>query len=1040
LGAWVLGLWLSACGSKGSAGTAEAVPFEPVAKPGGGFFFVDPQQGGNGARLRLLETGFGRLVNVHALDESGAVDPVPLFRDFVVQEHIRSDGQDYALETNPITQATRLVILRRHRNEDGRDAFTELLRRAEGPLSAVVPCDPRGERTTPSLVARNATLVLHFDDALADNPEVQSQLDQLVRVSVGLPAERSFTARLLFDPNHGALIDGVFHSTRILIDTTVSAGEDPEQPLNTIGLPKSELGSTAPNVLVRLPTRPDPGSGQFNVLRNLAGVALTTHDAGPTDPESPTRDVLRALRSGNEGDPNNGFLLDLQAPEVVGEWNTRIETARVPEPPRAGVDFEVELRFSSVCRATPVLGDVLSTGVGAYEVSAEGSELDPEGRVRALGLRRLGGEPASSSDLLGNATFLTLFSRASGAPAECWLRFSPPPSEPPARGVASDCEIRLRFSEAMDPASLSGLGGFLLVSGPKSAEVTPHNLVVAETRPAGGGREYVLRPTLPLLHSSGSEETYHVRVEAPTDLAGNALAGRLPAIEFTLAAAQSSTRSLGTVLRFHDVDTLEPLGSPDLRGQFLFDLPRKVLRPRPVVVSSYAIDRSKPVVSIMTPGPLPIQTPLSKLGSKLQTLWRYCDAGWQVLDESKFNLDVIGLSWAPFGGRVSSDFFERFEIALGHSRYLPDEALSLNLPIHQNSGLNNAFSTFASNLLEDPRAPQKVVHPRALGYQIRPSELFVTQSGTILYPYPLNRGAGAPVTYTWRDTAVLAKGGPNGAGIPLEVEVGAPLNLEGAAGYVARPGQVPSIGLPLLMEIRCYPSDSAIGFNGFSIAFAVNSSALPSFRAYSTGGTDTNGVIVRREPDGEIEPKGGFNPRSTPPGKLTARSDDNGFYYGQLDVVPRLSRVHTIWIDSGVDAPRYFAPVVEPAAEDQPAGTGIELEYRGAHGFDLPELDGVLGRVVDESLFPFDARQLNAYGDIFAILPSRTATVDQHQVLGSAAFPGRVRFVDAGGTWTSDIRTLDGARYVQMRITFVGDLESRASASLAAIGIPFAIE
>src|SRR6185503_18396639 len=211
-------------------------------------------------------------------------------------------------------------------------------------------------------------------------------------------------------------------------------------------------------------------------------------------------------------------------------------------------------------------------------------------------------------------------------------------------------------------------------------------------------------------------------------------------------------------------------------------------------------DRINPVPSIMIPFPPGVQTPLSPLGSKLQTVWRYCDLGFQVRDETKYNLDVFQLSWAPIGGQVINDFFENFEIRLSHSFRLPDESINgLLLPKYENSGL---VRPFVGNILVDPLSPQKIVHARTLGYQVRNADLFLASSGTVMMPFPLNRILPDPVTYTWRDTAVLAKGGPNGPGIPLDIESGGPLFLEAQEGTVARPDEVPSFGLPLLMEYR----------------------------------------------------------------------------------------------------------------------------------------------------------------------------------------------------------------------------------------------
>jgi hypothetical protein len=444
------------------------------------------------------------------------------------------------------------------------------------------------------------------------------------------------------------------------------------------------------------------------------------------------------------------------------------------------------------------------------------------------------------------------------------------------------------------------------------------------------------------------------------------------------------------------------------------------------------------VPSIMIPFVRGVQTPLCALGSKLQAVWRYCDLGWQVLDETKYNLDVFGLAWAPRNGRVINDFFEGFEIRLAHSRRLPDEGQSPStlLPTFENSGL---LPSFRSNILVDPLSPQTVVHPRSLGYRIDGADLFLASSGTVMLPFPLNRSSAPPVTYTWRDTAVLAVGGPHGAGIPLYIEASSPLALERLRGTVASAGEVSSFGLPLLIEYRCFPSDSGLGLNPLDISLAANSSALPSFRAYSTGGTDQAGVEVRRNPDTEAVAQGGFNPSSRPPGRPTLRADDNAFYIGQLDVVTRVSRVHSVWIDTRYEDPDYVDPVVLPDAADQPAGTRVIVEYRGAEGFVLGDLDGDLGRAVDEGAFPFDARHLNAYGDIFALLPASgpVPMVDSHQVLGSERFPGGVQYLGGVATWSSDIDTIDGARYLQLRITFVSNIETGLGAELSAIGIPY---
>jgi hypothetical protein len=252
---------------------------------------------------------------------------------------------------------------------------------------------------------------------------------------------------------------------------------------------------------------------------------------------------------------------------------------------------------------------------------------------------------------------------------------------------------------------------------------------------------------------------------------------------------------------------------------------------------------------------------------------------------------------------------------------------------------------------------------------------------------------------------VLAKAGPNNQGIPLDIEQGAPLFLEPAAGTIASAGSVPSFGLPLLIEYRCYPSDTGLGLNALDVSLAVLSSPLPAFRAYSSGGINTAGNPVVVDPDLSLTPSGGFNPISDPPGGPTQYAAEGIFYIGQMDTVTRVSRAHTIWLDSGVASPDWFAPFVAPAPADQPEGTQIRLDYRGALDFSPDALQA-----------PFDATRIDAYGEIDT---------------------GTVSFLNGVGTWTDDIDDLDGARYLQVRLTFQGNVTSGASATLSALGLAF---
>ena len=1038
--------FVGGCGSGGGGGGngPSGIPGQELLKPGGGgTFFVDFNQGGGASRLHLAEMFWARLVDVHDIDELGRVDAEPIFRDFTINENIQSDSSNYRLETNPISQRTRLVVLRQRGAPDaGLGTFDSLLRFAAEGLPPIVPRHDDGSTGDQySFLIRNGTLVLRFDDVLDDDDTAEEDLIETVRLKVGYPPVTPYSDRQLFDPNHGAIVGGEFHSTRVLIDLTVSKAESASmfvpQPVNAVGLPPSLTTTTNPNVSLRIPTRTDFGSGQFKVLRALSGVPLAPLENGPVDLRGTTRDIVRAMRSGNPTDSNNGFLLDLSPPEILGAWSARIDRALDAPGGEMGFDYLLDVTFTTVCRAAPGLADVVSIGETTFEVVQQGAVPDVDGLVQGLLVRSLADQPIpAGTGLLGNARFLSTYQPSDPVPPGCWISFTPSPTTLPTTGVSTSSRVTVRFSEPMDPSSISPFDNLYLVRGDSNTQVTSTNLIVGEILPSSDLREFTFDPSLPLPHDTNTQETYHVRIDGPTDLAGNTLPAPLAGVNFEMDAAQTAVRTGSTVLRFGGTDEIEPIGFPDLRGQFFLDFERQAIRPRPAAFTSYPVDRLNPVPSIMIPFGPGVQTPLSPLGSKLQTVWRYCDLGWQVLDETKYNLDVFGLDWAPREGQVINDFFENFEIRLAHSRRLPDETIdSFLLPKYPNSGL---VRTFLGNILTDPLSPQAIVHPRSLGYQVKSSDLFLASSGTIMIPFPLNRVVDTPVTYTWRDTTVLSLGGPNAAGIPLDIEAGGPLFLESVEGYVAGADEVPSFGLPLLLEYRCFPSNQGLGLNPLDISLAINSSAIPSFRAYSTGGINQSGIAEQRNPDTEILARGGFNPLGNPPGSPTSRADDNAFYIGQLDAVTRISRVHTVWINTIIDDPDFLDPVVLPEEVDQPAGTQIIIEYRGADGFVLGQLDALLMQPVEESTFPFDAQRLNAYGDIFAILPVMRGnrTVNTHKLLGSDIFPGSIQYVN-GSTWAGDVDAIDGARYLQLRITFVSNIDTLLSPELSAVGISY---
>ena len=339
----------------------------------------------------------------------------------------------------------------------------------------------------------------------------------------------------------------------------------------------------------------------------------------------------------------------------------------------------------------------------------------------------------------------------------------------------------------------------------------------------------------------------------------------------------------------------------------------------------------------------------------------------------------------------------RYEIGLTHANKLPDESVGpALLPNYPQSGL---VPTYAQNLLE----PLVTVHPGAHGtpgYVVSPADATTTATGTTVVPWPLNRGLPLDryARFTWRDTAVLGVGGALGPGAELAIvnQLGTP---SGPTGTPYGPGAVPTIGLPLLMEFRCYPDVDTGGLNSFDVSIAVANSARPNFRAYSAGGQSTSGLVFI-EPDLANVATGGFNPSSVPtPGAATVPMD-NTFLIGAADLVVRDSRSHAIWIDAGT--PASWASAAEPADADQPAGTSIEVAYRGA-------------TAIANAALTQNASALGPYGDPTAGAPPT--------------------FLGGDASWSSSVASENGSRFVQMRVTFVSNAATGATSELRALGL-----
>ncbi|MBL8802969.1 MAG: Ig-like domain-containing protein [Planctomycetes bacterium] len=1042
LGAFAL--FFASCSGGGGAATdafAEGlIVAAPQSNPAAPTYFVaeDPSDG-EAARLQLLEVYWGRLVQVY--DRDGVT---PIFPEFVIDDRLTSDGDDYLLERNPLTDVETLRILHpfRDANGDVTPQFRAALAGLEADLQVVLKKNAIVNEIPPfTAVPRNGALLLKFNDLLAS-----STIDaETVKLLAGYPPTQPFEARIFADPSHGNIAGGQFHSTRVIVDFAVSELDALATglPLNPLGLPAAQT-TAQPNILLRIPTRESQSAQQPRVLRALSGRALAFDGNGPTDPLAPTLDVVRAVRSGGAedvtGDASNGFLLDNTPPRVIGQQAIELLNT-LNFTLTADLELNAVLRFRSVaCAFSPKAGDQLVFNSTRLRVVADAAGFPVGGQVQCrvrplcdtceppiipvntnnppVGLIRAPYRPLPGS--VTNPDY----------PA-CFLTFLPAPDALPATGVSTNATVSITFSEPVDPASVLPFDTFVIEHDnnlPVLDEL--YRSVVGSVVPSADRRTFTFQPRLPLRKALAAPnvDRYRVRMAPFTqrvrDLAGNDLVENLPDSRFTLSSTSPAVDSAGVRLRFPASFDENSVAGPEIRGQFLYDAVRESIKPRAVQRFSSVVDRTVPIVGIMQDLPLTnIQTPLSNRGSRMMRVWRYSDiSGFSLRDETTHNVDIDGIWWQPFSGALQVDNFSEFSIGVAHSRFLPDEALNAGLlPAHRFSGLVPNFDT---NLLDKANDPMTILAPRSRGYQVNPSDLAASSTGNPIAPFPINRGIPQSefVYWTWRDTAKTAVGAPLGVGADIQR-----LLATSAAGTINQGfypvNKVPTIGLPMLTEFRTYPDALAIGQNGFRIAIAINSSAEPFFRVFSTGGVDSTNTVNEVNPDTSTTASGGFNPASIPPGASTPGTD-NVFYYGQADFIVRISRVHTIWFDTLAPGTTFAEPYLEPNAGEQPSGTQLILAYRGASGFS--PAPGV-------GQFPFaDARNFDPYGNLYT--SAQNAVLNQAGVFATTPqfFPSSL-----DSQWRNSASAINGSRYVQLRLTFLSNPVSGLSPELGALGLAF---
>ncbi|MEM6672676.1 MAG: Ig-like domain-containing protein [Planctomycetota bacterium] len=1052
------------CAGCGSSSSPTSGGGGETVDRGSAFYFGDPNFGGSAQEVGLTSFQYGRLVQLFAFDSMGR--RVPMGTDFIVSQSFSGDGVSTELETNPVTGQENLVVLKNVDDPNERAEFLQIVKQAGEALDTIQVQDLSTAGVF-SLMPRNAAALLTFDDLLNAN----NVNERTVSIVTGDPPTLPFNARVFPSTFYGSVVGGTFHPTRVVLDFTISDLEafdaDPPMAINGVGLPAS-LSVDVANAQLRIPTRTDAAIGVTGVLTNLAGKPLATAGNGPVDFSAPTRPVTRAFRTGGRpdaiSDPNNGFLRDVVRPQVVGATPVTLERPQQIGGAGSRLFRVPRMTFaSSPCSSLPTSGDVLvQSGVFASideAVPAPGGGFELV-TVQLLRFPNTWNGPGDWEIFgVGDASFRSAFDGLSDATRpECFVQVSPQPAgfpEEPGTDIQTVSSFTLRFSEPMDPSSLTAFDSLTLTRDriPSSGSLPTSDYVVGRVSQSADLREVTFDPDQPLAHEAGTAEVYYLTLAdrdqpfPPRDLAGNVVEP-LPAIDLSVQANLPTLLNGGRVSRFASIDEEPPFGNkPEWTGQFLIDTARQLIRPRPVVRSQVAIDKNQPIVQQMTSFPQGVVTPLSNFGSRMQHVWRYAECGFSLTDLQNVNLDVEGLNWSPAGGSVTPDAFDEFEIRLSHSAFAPDETINPDnaFPLFRNSGIKPQFS---NNVLSG--ATQVVVHPRERGYVLNPAELFSTITGTTVMPFPLNRDVAPDerTYFTWRDTALRSRGGQGGGGVePVAYLLALGLPVPTLPYFNA--GEVQTIGLPLLMEYRTYPDTSAIGQNAWALELALNSSSRPYFRAFTTGGTNQSGSSVFIDPDTETRANGGFNPSTTPPGAPTWGLD-NSVHLGAIDFVTRVSRVHSIWYEatiageSSFTTRRYNPPTLEPAPIDQPDGTSLDVDFRGAtaltllNGCDVPPPDPPLPNSQDNDQdddgvidFTVDAFSLDGYGDYYNEAANDCAVLNHDRLRMN---PG-ITFLNGTDEWQDTVDQIESARYYQVRLTFNSNPLNGSIAELSAFAL-----
>jgi hypothetical protein len=434
--------------------------------------------------------------------------------------------------------------------------------------------------------------------------------------------------------------------------------------------------------------------------------------------------------------------------------------------------------------------------------------------------------------------------------------------------------------------------------------------------------------------------------------------------------------------------------------------------------------------------------PLKPQGSRMQMRYLEDDFTLSYTQPSEFGLDIEQMYWSPFNDEtVLYDEFDRFTMSLGHARMRPDEHWLLILDpmdpeaawcVLDCASMNSSLSTvFADNPLQGSTMTP-VFEDRI--YSINPNEAFRDGANFTYVPFPkFDR------SYTWRDSRlvtvdatgnVIGLGGaqnPDGAlpnddktaniDSPWITSVVDPEFAQFGSGvWVQDPGDFVGsnqrdhdpIALPLLVDMKLFPDDSANGLasatNGFQVAMLGPPSnfaggdpggyydsvasgcgngypSWPRVRVHASGGFDLiTGGEIRIDPANTLSAQqsvvkdAGLGAAAT--ALFLAPAGDGMLHWSRADFVRKVSTTTFGFFDTlqpqrselvgqnpeagfpdwlGVNPLLRMTDILvqlDPPQTRQPAGTGVLVELRASETiFNSSELyNPIFGANANDSL------------------------------------------------------------------------------------------